>query len=140
MSAPEPMTEVESEALHELGHFWLDSAGNLLGVIEVDAAILQAYRAGFAAARTPPELRVFRAGDPEPGPEVTAVVDADGDMWQRYDTQWGLSGAGRTPWTQLVESYGPLVAGIPRPLDAYDAAVDAAALSRAAAESAGGAQ
>lgn len=46
---------------------------------------------------------------PEPGPEVTAVRDEEGDIWRRYDNGWGwTTRRGETithPWTDIFE-YG----------------------------------
>lgn len=134
MSGQEPITQAESGALGELGYGWLDSAGRLLAVAGVDAAILRAYRAGFADARKPPEPRVFRAGDPEPGPEVLAVVDRDGDTWHRDEQgrcgEWAIEAqGGGTDWDAILP-FAPLVACLPRA--DYAAAVRADQERRAA--------
>lgn len=133
-----PPTGAEIAALQALGLAWVDHV-RLLTRIEVEPALLAAYRAGFRDGSKPPETRVFRAGDPEPGPEVIAVEDEDGEIWNRYNGGWGL-GATQTASWQLALTYGPLVAGLPAPNAAYDVAVAADAERRAAEQAAGGAR
>lgn len=133
MNGLEPTTDVESEALKRFG--WHVQVGS--SATGPAGAVLEAYRAGFAAGRNPPEARVFRAGDPEPGPEVTAVLDGDEDRWTRDGAWWTLCGGLRRGWPALLEAYGPLV-HVPQ-FD-YDAALDADAARRAASESSGGAR
>lgn len=107
MSA-QPITKAELMALHELGYEWLTEGGSQNNIVEV-------YRAGFRDGRKSPQPRVFRAGDPEPGPEITSVLDRDDDIWVRGGYGWGLSADGATPWAEVVDSYGPLVACSPLP-------------------------
>lgn len=72
--------------------------------------------------------RVFRKGDPPPGPEVKAVVDNKGEMWPRVDeVTWQCPGGAQWSWEDALV-YGPLVAC--EPLPDYDAAVAADAKRR----------
>jgi hypothetical protein len=57
--------------------------------------------------------QTWNRGDPEPGPEVTAVWDGDEDLWFRRDADqvWVLAAAVPEevkPWS-AVTGYGPLV-------------------------------
>ena len=52
---------------------------------------------------TPPPPRTW-TWHPEPGPEITAVRDGYGDLWQRTDIGWmGHGGASSTPWGHLAQ-------------------------------------
>lgn len=121
--------------MHALGYEWFHEGTHPHNLI------VEAYRAGFRDGRKSPEPRVFRAGDPEPGPEVGAVIDSEGDVWVRKgdarkgEDSWGVGCDG---WTWVLQ-YGPLV-GLP-PLPDWLAAVKADDTGRrAAAESTGGAR
>lgn len=132
MSEPEPLTEAEIATLHGLGYEWFTED------VAPNNAVVEVYRAGFRDGRKPPEPRVFRDGDPEPGPEVDAVLDADGDVWTPHLDEW-VCGATTALWPDIFADFGPLVACAPLP--DFRAAVDADnEKRRAAAESAGGAQ
>jgi len=44
---------------------------------------------------------------PEPGPEVTAIRDCDGDVWARLGNSWEGGGHSAVAWHELLV-YGPL--------------------------------
>lgn len=125
-----PITGAELHALHALGYEWveLDSSPN--------GAVVKLYRAGFRDGSKSSGPRVFRDGDPEPGPEVQAVLDCDEEMWVRRGQAWSLGGVEERPWDRLLHPYGPLVACAL--LSPYRAALDADAKRHPVAESAGG--
>ena len=56
--------------------------------------------------------RVWTQGDPEPGPDVTAVRDRVGDAWVRHDAVWRWRKDGPSvdaaSWTWLLGAWGPL--------------------------------
>jgi hypothetical protein len=57
-----------------------------------------------------PEPRTWAEDDPEPGPEVLAVRDWQGDRWKRRKGAWQLKGGSGTPWRwgQLAARWAPL--------------------------------
>lgn len=58
----------------------------------------------------PPTVRrTWLADDPEPGPEVVAVKDCDGDIWPRASHGWLIPGFSSTAadW-DVVATYEPL--------------------------------
>ncbi|MGH3795997.1 MAG: hypothetical protein ACRDSP_14030 [Pseudonocardiaceae bacterium] len=110
-----PITETEKAALTKLGYL----------TVGMPSAVLEAYRAGFAEGATPPTPRVFRDGDPEPGPDITAVLDEDGDVWVHrtpYVGEWSCA-VETTDWVRLL-TYAPLVACKPLPDFATAVAAD----------------
>lgn len=127
MSGPETITEAEllSWLMHEHG-----------------GDVVAAYRAGFRDGSKPPaqDIRVYREGGPEPEDDVSLVVDADGMVWMRGDLGWGIGGPGNQRWADIAARFGPMVAGIPDPMLAYNAATAADEQRRAAEQAAGGAQ
>jgi hypothetical protein len=48
----------------------------------------------------------------EPDASVTAVLDADGDVWKRDGDFWWFEGT-HFEWDDLVEEYGPLTDATP---------------------------
>ena len=74
----------------------------------------------------PEHPRVFRRGDPEPDPEVHAVLDIDGDVWNRTRDGWQMTDKGED-WAHVL-SFEPLVAC--HPLPDYESAVAADAVAR----------
>lgn len=121
-------TEAERAALRAIGYVNFGTPSE----------VLEVYRAGFADGRKLPEPRVFHRGDPEPGLDVMAVLDGDGDVWVRSSVPGGdwHCPVGIGDWEQ-VQFYAPLVACLPVP--DYVAVVGADADRRAAAGgSAGG--
>jgi hypothetical protein len=56
--------------------------------------------------------RVWRAGDAQPGDDVRAVLDRDGDVWQlgpHHARNWVLHDEPDEVWPDLLVNYGPLV-------------------------------
>lgn len=95
----------EAAAAVELG-----TPGN--AVIEAADARTPTRRRSARAMRdnhAPVATRAWRVGDPEPE-GVTAVVDWDGDRWdRREDGRWACSVADTTsPWAFLLKGAGPL--------------------------------
>lgn len=124
-----PITETEKAALTKLGYL----------TVGMPSAVLEAYRAGFAEGAAPllqagpqslqilelaRDPRVFRLGDDDPGSDVEAVIDHDGDVWVRAatseDAEWSCA-IEIGGWVHML-SYGPLVA---LPVPDYAAAVAA---------------
>jgi hypothetical protein len=67
------------------------------------------HAANMATPVTPTSSTDSRAffGVVEPGPEVTAVQDVDGDVWVRVDGGWRLSrsmSGNVWPWSSVLES------------------------------------
>ena len=56
--------------------------------------------------------RVWHENDAEPGPEVTAVIDSDGDIWRRRDGEWHFQEITRE-WGDLVRNFGPVTEVLP---------------------------
>lgn len=56
-------------------------------------------------------IRTWTAGDPEPGPEVTAVRDQDLDVWYRVPGGWVCRRPDSSPasWHSVLGFAGPLV-------------------------------
>lgn len=102
-----------------------------------EKALADAARCAGLAGEHAPQLRVFHEGDPEPGPEVAAVLDGGDVVWWRKDDEW-VDFAGSWSWQAMVSRYGPVVAC--GPLPDYQAAVETDDQQRAAAHFAGGAQ
>lgn len=107
----EPVTTAEAEALSKLGpRFDIYEEGD-----EPGPSVL-AYRAGFRDGRKAPVI--FRAGYPEPGPDVRYVLDDEEGTWCRSPLGggWWTNGLCDVQWSQL-----PDVVAVP--VDRYLAAL-----------------
>lgn len=58
---------------------------------------------------TPTPAQVFRAGAPDPGPEVVAVLDVDSDIYRREGRAWRRDGSPHILDWAAVLRYWPLL-------------------------------
>jgi len=115
-ACPEEVLAAASEELHRMwGYDDTLNPGQFTAAVRgyadhawVRAVADHAYRAGLAADRAPVGRWELPA---EPGPEVLAVRDEDGDVWTRAADGWTCSGMSITrvrPWREVL-SFAPLI-------------------------------